>query len=70
MGRSPAVSAGDNTLHTREVTPRVGLEGPEGGPKRGTLSWLDVGGNRLGCHYIHTRAMHDQVKLESCREAG
>lgn len=39
VGRSPAVSAGDNTLHTGErggeATPRMGLEGPRRLSKRG-----------------------------------
>lgn len=75
MGRNPAVSAGDNTLHTgvggrREATPQMGLEGPRRQVQEGVaLSWLDVCGRR-GCHYVHAWAMHGQVELESCKVAG
>lgn len=76
VGRSPAVSAGDNTLHT-------GGEGKEGGDSTDglgraqktvqdgvALSWLDVCGRR-GCrYYVHAWAMHGQVELESCKVAG
>lgn len=79
VGRSPAVSAGDNTLHTgvggrREATPQMGLEGPRRQSKRGSLfpGWtpaVDVGATTFTLGQCMARSNLNHAKWQG-RDEG
>lgn len=71
------MSAGDNTFHTGDVSPRTGCGGPGGLPDGATFHLGPIN-NSVGrmqkletdATKLHTRGAYDRVEIGSCRVAG